>query len=103
MPDRSYYRHEDDTRLIEEAKYNPNRELAIALGERLEDVLAKLGEKVGEFKDRQEDDRIEFNKLDDKIYELRVEIDGLSMTLQQRDDEIAHLRDQLNKLKEHKA
>ena len=103
MPDRSYYRSEDDKRLIEEAKYNPNRELAIALGERLEDVLAKLGEKVGEFKDRQEDDRIEFNKLDDKIYELRVEIDGLSMTLQQRDDEIAHLRDQLNKLKEHKA
>lgn len=104
MPDRSYYRHEDDKRLIEEAKYNPNRELAIALGERLEDVLAKLDEKVGEFKDRQEDDRIEFNKLDDKIYELRVEIDGLSMTLQQRDDEIAHLRDQLNKLKkEHKA
>ena len=103
MPDRSYYRHEPDARLIEEAKYNPNRELAIALGERLEDVLAKLGEKVGEFKDRQEDDRIEFNKLDDKIYELRVEIDGLSMTLQQRDDEIAHLRDQLKKLKEHKA
>ena len=99
MPDRSYYRHEDDKRLIEEAKYNPNRELAIALGERLDDVLAKFDEKVGEFKDRQEDDRIEFNKLDDKIYELRVEIDGLSMTLQQRDDEIAHLRDQLNKLK----
>lgn len=99
MPDRSYYRHEDDKRLIEEAKYNPNRELAIALGERMDDLLAKFDEKVGEFKDRQEDDRIEFNKLDDKIYELRVEIDGLSMTLQQRDDEIAHLRDQLNKLK----
>ena len=103
MPDRSYYRNEGDTRLIEEAKYNPNRELAIALGERLEDVLAEFDEKVGEQKDRAEDFERDANKLDDKIYELRVEIDGLSMTLQQRDDEIAHLRDQLNKLKEHKA
>ena len=103
MPDRSYYRHEDDKRLIEEAKYNPNRELAIALGARLEDVLAELDEKVGEQKERAADFERDANKLDDKVYELRVEIDGLSMTLQQRDDEIAHLRDQLNKLKEHKA
>lgn len=104
MPDRSYYRSEDDTRLIEEAKYNPNRELAIALGERLEDVLAEFDEKVGEQKERAADFERDANKLDDKVYELRVEIDGLSMTLQQRDDEIAHLRDQLNKLKkEHKA
>ena len=103
MPDRSYYRHEDDKRLIEEAKYNPNRELAIALGERLEDVLAEMDEKIGEQKERAADAERDANKLDDKVYELRVEIDGLSMTLQQRDDEIAHLRDQLNKLKEHKA
>lgn len=104
MPDRSYYRHEDDKRLIEEAKYNPNRELAIALGERLEDVLAEFDDKVGEQKERAADFERDANKLDDKVYELRVEIDGLSMTLQQRDDEIAHLRDQLNKLKkEHKA
>ena len=103
MPDRSYYRHEDDKRLIEEAKYNPNRELAIALGERLEDVLAEFDEKIGEQKERAADFERDANKLDDKVYELRVEIDGLSMTLQQRDDEIAHLRDQLNKLKEHKA
>ena len=103
MPDRSYYRHDGDTRLIEEAKYTPNRELAIALGERLEDVLAEMDEKIGEQKERAADFERDANKLDDKVYELRVEIDGLSMTLQQRDDEIAHLRDQLNKLKEHKA
>ncbi len=99
MPDRTYYRHEGDKRLIEEAKYNPNRELAIALGERLEDVLAEMDEKIGEQKDRAADFERDANKLDDKVYELRVEIDGLSMTLQQRDDEIAHLRDQLNNLK----
>lgn len=97
MPDRTYYRSTDDKRLIEEAKYNPNRELAIALGERLEDVLAEFDEKVGEFKDRQEDDRIEFNKLDDKIYELRVEIDKLDMMLDQRDARIAELEAQLKK------
>lgn len=36
--DRSYYRLETNQRLIEEAKNNPNRELAIVLGERLEDL-----------------------------------------------------------------
>ena len=40
--DRSYYRLETDRRLIEEAKSNPNRELAIVLGERLEDRLVDL-------------------------------------------------------------
>lgn len=99
MSDRSTYRMQGDQQLIEEAKYNPNRELAIALGERLEDALAETDAKVYEAKERANDFEIDCNKLDDKIYELRVEIDGLSMTLQQRDDEIAHLRDQLNQLK----
>ena len=36
MADRSYYRLESNARLIEEARDNPNRELAIVLGERLE-------------------------------------------------------------------
>lgn len=34
--DRCYYRMQKDEELIEEAKYNPNPELAIALAERLE-------------------------------------------------------------------
>ena len=33
--DRCYYRLQTDAELIEEAKYNPNPELCIALGERL--------------------------------------------------------------------
>lgn len=97
MPDRSYYRHEDDTRLIEEAKYNPNRELAIALGERLEDVLAQLDYKIGEHKTLNDDLEREAAKLDDKIYELRVEIDKLEMTIDQRDNRIAELEAQLKK------
>lgn len=38
MKDRLDYRFYDDKQLIEEAKYNPNAELAIVLGERLEDI-----------------------------------------------------------------
>lgn len=97
MADRSYYRHEDDARLIEEAKYNPNRELAIALGERLEDVLAEFDEKVGEQKERAADFERDANKLDDKVYELRVEIDKLELLIGQRDERIAELEAQLKK------
>ena len=39
--DRTYYRMASDDELIEEATYNPNVELCIALGERLEDITAK--------------------------------------------------------------
>ena len=97
MPDRSYYRLENDTRLIEEAKYNPSRELAIALGERLDDVLAEFDEKIGEQKERAADAERDASKLDDKIYELRVEIDKLDMMLGQRDARIAELEAQLKK------
>ena len=95
MADRSYYRLEEDTRLVEEAKYNPNRELAIALGERLEDVLAEMDEKIGEQKERAADFERDANKLDDEVYELRVEIDKLELMLGTRDARIAELEAQL--------
>lgn len=97
MPDRSTYRHEDDARLIEEAKYNPNRELAIALGERLEDLVHEMDMKIGDANERAADFERDANKLDDKIYELRVEIDKLEMTIEQRDNRIAELEAQLKK------
>jgi hypothetical protein len=43
--DRSYYRLASDDDLIEEAKYTPNIELCIALGERLEDITNKEEDK----------------------------------------------------------
>ena len=92
MSDRSTYRYEDDGRLIEEAKYNPNRELAIALGERLDDVLAELDYKIGEHKELYADLEREANKLDDKIYELQREIDKLEMQLEERDRIIDELK-----------
>ena len=43
--DRSYYRLASDRELVEEAKYLPNIELCIVLGERLEDITDKEEEK----------------------------------------------------------
>lgn len=100
MPDRSYYRSENDTRLIEEAKYNPNRELAIALGERLEEVIALAETLEDELKEAKEDARVELNKLDDKVYRIEQQVDVLELMLGQRDERIAELEAQL---KEHKA
>ena len=97
MADRSYYRLENDTRLIEEAKYNPNRELAIALGERLEDVLAEFDEKVDEQKERAADFERDARELDDKIEEMDGIIAKLEMALDYRDNRIAELEEQLKK------
>jgi hypothetical protein len=47
--DRSYYRKCPDSRLLEEAKYNPNAELAIVLAERLEEVQVECYEKLEQF------------------------------------------------------
>lgn len=100
MPDRSYYRSENDTRLIEEAKYNPNRELAIALGERLEEYVSLVEVLEAQLQDAENDARIELNKLDDKLYRVEQKVDVLELMLGQRDERIAELEAQL---KEHKA
>ena len=97
MSDRSYYRSMDNERLIEEAKYNPNRELAIALGERLEDVLAEFDEKVDEQKERAADFERDARELDDKIEEMDGIIAKLEMALDYRDNRIAELEEQLKK------
>tara|TARA_R110000868_G_scaffold19939_4_gene85018 strand:- start:416 stop:727 length:312 start_codon:yes stop_codon:yes gene_type:complete len=99
MPDRSTYRTYDDVRLIEDAKYDPNRELAIALGERLADVLAELDERIGEERERAADFERDANKLDDRLYELGLENDKLELMLGVREDEINSLREQIEALK----
>lgn len=92
MGDRSTYRMYEDARLIEEAKYDPNRELAIALGERLEDVLATTDAKIYEYKERAKDLEIDCNQLDDKIYALQAEIQKLELMLGERDRIIEELK-----------
>ena len=92
MSDRNTYRMHEDSRLIEEAKYNPNVELAIVLGERLEDVLATTDAKIYEYKERAKDFEIDCNQLDDKVYELQAEIAKLELMLGERDRIIDELK-----------
>jgi hypothetical protein len=75
MPDRSTYRTYSDNRLIEEAKYDPNRELAIALGERLADALAEAETEIEELRERAADFKIDANRLD---VELEVALDKIA-------------------------
>lgn len=98
MADRTTYRTWDETRLIEEAKYNPNRELAIALGERLEDGVYDTDGRIAEADERARDAERDANKLDDKVYELGVEIDKLELMLDHRDNQIADLQAQIEQL-----
>ena len=92
MPDRSQYRTEEDKILIEEAKYNPNRELAIALGERLDDVILNMESDIYEAKERAKDFERDASQLDDKIYELQSEIAKLELMLGERDRIIEELK-----------
>lgn len=92
MADRSTYRMQEDQQLIEEAKYNPNRELAIVLGERLEDFDVETNVKISEMMDSASDAEREASKLDDKIYELQMEIDKLELMLEERNRIIDELK-----------
>lgn len=95
--DRTYYRQEEDARLIEEAKYNPNRELAVVLAERFEDMVYEMDGKIGEANDRARDFERDANHLDDKVYELEHKIDVLELMIGNRDERIAELEAQLKK------
>ena len=88
--DRDYWRLEPTKRLIEEAR-TKGCELCRALGERLEDSEIDGDERVAEAVERAEDFERQANQLDDKVYELRVEIDKLNLMLGTRDERIAEL------------
>jgi hypothetical protein len=90
--DRSRYRMCEDSNLLEEAKYNPTSELAIILAERLEEVQAEADERLEEAKDRAADFERDANRLDDKVYELQMEINKLELMLGERDRIIDELR-----------
>ena len=68
MTDRSRYRMCSDSYLLEEAKHNPNAELAIVLAERLEEVQAEFDEKIEGYIDRIEDLEREINELTEDTY-----------------------------------
>ena len=71
LKDRSHYRMCEDSLLLEEAKYNPNAELAIVLAERLEAAQAAFDDKIEQFV------QSTFAKVDD----FKAEIQGLAEEL----------------------
>lgn len=94
--DRNYYRTCDDSKLFEEAKYNPTAELAIILAERLDDVLLEADTDIAEAKERAADFERDALELDDKIYMLQSEIARNEETIASMAAEIAYLKEQQN-------
>jgi len=92
--DRSTYRMYSDTSLQEMARYNPSAELAIVLGERLEEVQAEFDERLEEARENAADLQIDLNQLDDKNYLLQSEIARNESTISNMAAEIAYLKEQ---------
>ena len=86
--DRNYWRSEPTKRLIEEAR-TKGCELCIAMSDRLEDLDTELDERLAHASDRADDFERQANQLDDKVYELRVEIDKLNAEIAKRDAKVA--------------
>ena len=92
LMDRSYYRMRGDTGLLERAKYNPTAELAVVLGERLEEVQFEFDEQLEAAKERAADFERDANRLDDELCELQHKIDVLELMLSTRDETIEELK-----------
>lgn len=92
MTDRNTYRMCEDSKLLEEARYNPNAELAIVLGERLEAVWVEYEAETEALKDRAADFERDANKLDDELCELQHKINVLELMLTTRDETIERLK-----------
>ena len=91
MNDRNYWRSQDTLRLIDDARHS-GHELAIVLGERLEDLDVEAREELAEWKQRAEDLQIDCNQLEDKVYELRAEIEQLELMIAERDRIIEEMK-----------
>ena len=96
MTDRNTYRMCEDSKLLEEAKYNPTAELAVILAERLAEIQVEFDEQLEEAKAAVEDARLDLNQLDDKIFMLQSEIARNEETIASMAAEIAYLKEQQN-------
>lgn len=93
MSDRSTYRMYEDARLIEEAKYDPNRELAIVLGERLDEVIRATEIEIEEQIERARDFELDAKKLGFEIEDLENKIEELELMLSDRERIIDELKE----------
>jgi peptidoglycan hydrolase CwlO-like protein len=91
MNDRNYWRSQDTSRLIDDARHS-GHELAIVLGERLEDLDVEAREELAEWQQKAHDLQIDCNQLDDKVYELHAEIEQLELMIAERDRLIEELK-----------
>ena len=91
MDDRNYWRTCDFFDLIE-AAFESDNELAIVLAERLEDMDTEAQEALADWKQRAEDLQIYCNQFDDKLYELRAEIEKLELMIAERDRIIEEMK-----------
>lgn len=77
LKDRSHYRKCEDSKLLEEARYHPNAELAIVLGERLEAAWIDCEEQLNEVTDHAKALEHEVDELNEQICTLLHQIDEL--------------------------
>ncbi len=94
--DRNTYRMCSDSYLLEEATYNPNAELAIVLGERLEEVLVENDKEIEELRERAALFESDANQFEDELCELQHKIDVLELMISTRDETIEQLKEQQN-------
>ena len=92
LKDRSHYRMCEDSLLFEEAKYNPNAELAIVLAERLRAAWVEHEEEAEALRDRAALFEGDANQFEDELYNMQQKIDVLELMLSQRDETIEELR-----------
>ena len=91
--DRNYFRMMDEDELFRAAVDNPSAELAVVLAEFMEASEAKWSTRLEEAKDRAKDFEIDANQLDDKVYELRMEIAKNEETIAAMAAEIKRLKE----------
>lgn len=91
MNDRNYWRSQDTSRLIDDARHS-GHELAIVLGERLEDLDVEAREELAEWQQKAEDLQIDCNQLEDTLYQLRAEIEQLELMIAERDRIIGEIK-----------
>ena len=91
MNDRNYWRSQDTSRLIDDARHS-GHELAIVLGERLEDLDVEAREELAEWQQKAHDLQIDCNQLEDTLYQLRAEIEQLELMIAERDRLIEELK-----------
>jgi predicted RNase H-like nuclease (RuvC/YqgF family) len=91
--DRNYYRMLDDVELISAAAENPDAELAVVLGERMEAITTEMENDICDYRERAADFERDCNRLDDEKYQLECEIVRMEAIIDAIAEEIEQLKE----------